>query len=184
VVTKSGTNVLSGTAYSYMRDDRFNARNPLSGKTLPMDQTQYGGSVGGPVVSNRTFYFANAEQRRLDQTGLVTITDGNVSAVNARLAAVGYGGPLLSTGVYPNPVDSTNVLGKIDHQINGKDQLSVRYGLYDVGAENSRGAGGLSAPSASSALDNLDQVVAVSNTLTRLRTATSRRRRPIPSDRR
>jgi hypothetical protein len=166
VVTKSGTNILHGTAYTYLRDDRFNARNPLSGEKLPMDQTQYGGSVGGPMVSNRTFYFANAEQRRLDQTGLVTISDANVSAINARLAAVGYGGPLVSTGIYPNPVDSTNVLGKVDHQINGKDQLSVRYSLYDVGAQNSRGAGGLNAPSASSALDNLDQAVAVANTLT------------------
>jgi hypothetical protein len=166
VVTKSGTNVLHGTLYDFVRDDRLNAANALSGTTLPMDQSQYGGSLGGPIVSNRTFYFTNAELRRLDQTGLVTISDAVVKAVNARLASVGYLGPPIATGVYPNPVDSTNVLAKLDHQVSGRDQFSVRYSLYDVSAENSRGAGGLSAPTASSALDNGDQTIAVGNTLT------------------
>jgi hypothetical protein len=166
VATKSGTNLLHGTFYNYVRDDRFNAENPLLRAKLPMDQFQYGGSLGGPVVPNRTFYFANAEQRRLDQTGLTTISDANTGVINARLAAVGYGGPFVATGVYPNPVDTTNVLGKIDHQVSGRDRLSIRYGLYDATADNSRGAGGLNAPSASSSLDNLDQTIALSNTLT------------------
>src|SRR6185436_18555105 len=47
VVTKSGTNELHGVLYDYLRDDRFNAENPLLGDTLPMHQSQYGGSVGG-----------------------------------------------------------------------------------------------------------------------------------------
>jgi hypothetical protein len=166
VVTKSGTNVLHGTAYDYVRDDRFNAKNALSGTTLPMSQSQYGGSLGGPIVSDRTFYFANMEQRRLDQTGLVTISPANVSVVNARLASVGYQGPPVATGLYPNPVHSTNLFGKVDHQASGRDQFSLRYSLYDVSSDNSRGAGGLSAPSASAGLDNLDQTIALGNTLT------------------
>jgi hypothetical protein len=165
VVTKSGTNELRGTVYEFFRDDRFNAANALSATKLPMDQSQYGVSLGGPIVTNRTFFFANVEQRRLDQTGLATVSDGNVATINARLTAVGYRGPLVTTGIYPNPVDSTNVLGKVDHQVNSRDQLSVRFSLYDVDAENTRGAGGLSAPSASSALDNRDQLIAMSNTL-------------------
>ncbi len=55
VVTKSGTNVFHGTAYDFIRDDNFNAANALSGTTLPMNQQQYGGSAGGPVVHDRTF---------------------------------------------------------------------------------------------------------------------------------
>lgn len=165
VVTKSGTNALRGTTYYYARDDRFNAENPLLRAKLPMDQMQYGGSLGGPVVANRTFYFANLEQRRLDQTGLTTIAEANAGAINARLISVGYAGPPVATGAYPNPVDTANAFGKVDHQIDERDQLSVRYTLYDVRAENSRGAGGLNAPSASSRLDTLDQAVALSNTL-------------------
>ena len=40
-----------------------------------MNQSQFGASVGGPVVTNRTFYFGNVENRKLDQTGLTTIPD-------------------------------------------------------------------------------------------------------------
>ena len=118
------------------------------------------------MCANRTFYFSNFEQRTLDQTGLTTISDDNVSAINARLAAVGYPGSPIATGVYPNPVDTTHFLGKVDHQLNSRDQFSVRYSLYDVLSSNSRGAGGLNAPTASSGLDNVDQSVAFSNTLT------------------
>ena len=112
VVTKSGTNVLRGTVYDYARDARFNAANALSRTTLPMSQAQYGASVGGPLLHDRTFYFGNVEQRRLNQSGLATISPGNVGAINAHLAATGYRGPLIATGVYPNPVDSTNVPGQ------------------------------------------------------------------------
>jgi hypothetical protein len=164
IVTKSGTNVVHGTAYTYVRDDALNAANPLLRATLPMNQVQYGGSVGGPLAADRTFYFANGEQRRLDQRGLTTISEASAAAINARLTATGYGGPLVATGVYRNPVDTTNFLGKVDHQISGRDQLSLRYSLYGARAENSRGAGGLSAPSASTTLDNLDQSFALGNT--------------------
>ena len=166
VVTKSGTNVAHGGVYSYFRDRALNARNALSGTKLPMSQKQYGASVGGPVVRNRTFYFANAEQRRLDQTGLTRISSENVAAINARLAAIRYPGSPISTGEYPNPVDSTNVLAKLDHQLSDRDQVGVRYAMYDVTSSNSRGAGALNAPTASAGLDNIDQSLAFSNTLT------------------
>jgi hypothetical protein len=166
VVTKSGTNAARGDLYGYFRDDAFNGRNALSGTKLPMSQKQYGGSLGGPIARDRSFFFANAEQRLLDQTGLTTISDGNTAIVNARLAAVGYPGSRVTTGEYPNPVHSVNVLGKIDHQFRATDHFSVRYSLYDVTSSNSRGAGALNAPSASAGLDNQDQTLAFSNTLT------------------
>ena len=165
VVTKSGTNTLRGTVYDYIRDDALNEENALSGTKLPMSQSQFGASVGGPLKKDRTFYFGNIEQRSLEQTGLVTILDPSVAIVNARLTAVSYGGPHITTGIYPNPVDTTNILAKVDHQFSPADQFSVRYSRYGVSATNSRGAGGLSAPTASSNLDNLDQAFAISNTL-------------------
>ena len=169
VVTKSGTNASDGDLYGYFRNRRLNAENALSGTKLAMNQKQYGASLGGPVVRDRMFYFSNLEQRSLDQTGFVTVPLDTITTINARLQAVGYPGALVSTGEYSNPVDSTNFLGKIDHQVNGRDQLGVRYSLYNVSSINSRGIGGTTTPgtpSASAGLDNIDQSMALSNTTT------------------
>jgi hypothetical protein len=166
VVTKSGTNILHGDVYGYFRDDSLNGKNALTGTKLPMNQRQYGASLGGPIARDRTFYFANVEQRRLNQNGLTTIAAGDVRTINARLQATNYPGSLIATGMYPNPVDTTNLLAKLDHQFNVRDQLTVRYSLYDVASDNSRGAGALNAATASAGLDNLDQSLAVSNTVT------------------
>jgi len=163
VVTRSGTNALHGSAYEFLRDDAFNAANPLLGRTLPMRQHQYGLSVGGPIVRDRTFFFANVERRDLSQSGLTTISDASVATINARLAATGYPGSPVATGVYPSPVHSTLGLAKLDHQA-GSHQMSFRYNLYLVSADNSRGAGGLGAPSGSAGLDNSDHAVAFSDT--------------------
>ena len=125
VVTKSGTNMLHGDLYGYFRDSALNARNALSGTKLPMNQRQFGASLGGPIIHNRTFYFANVEQRQLEQTGLTTITSANADAINAHLRRLRYPGSLVATGVYPNPIDSTNVLAKLDHQFGNRDQFTA-----------------------------------------------------------
>ena len=166
VVTRSGTNTLRGTLYDFIRDDAFNGSNALTGTTLPMDQQQFGGSLGGPLVRNRTFFFGNVERKLLDQTGVVAIAPQTVPTINTRLAQVGFQGLPVATGLYPNPVHSLNVLGKIDHQVSGADQLTVRYALYDVSSDNARGVGNLNAPSASTGLDNVDQSLAVGNVWT------------------
>lgn len=166
VVTKGGTNAVHADLYSYFRNQRLNAANPLSNTKLPATQAQYGASLGGPVKQDRTFYFANFEQRSLNQSGLITIAPASVAAINAHLAAVGYQGEQISTGLFPNPVHNTNFLGKVDHQFSGKDQFAVRYSLYDVHSNNSRGAGALNAATASAGLDDTDQTLAVSNVAT------------------
>jgi len=165
VVTRSGTNAMRGEAYEYSRNSRFSAPNALSGKTLPMSQSQFGVSFGGPVARDRTFFFSNVESRRLDQTGLVTIAPENAALINAKLAAVGYQGPSVTTGEYPNPIDTANFVGKVDHQLTGADHLSLRYSVYSASSDNARAAGGLNAPSASAGLDNLDQTIAAGNVL-------------------
>ncbi len=166
VVTKSGTNAVRGDLYGYFRNQRLNAANALAQIALPVTGAQYGASLSGPIVHDRTFYFANFEQRELNQSGLTTISPANVAAINARLIAAGYPGPQISTGIYPNPVHNSNLFTKVDHQVSDRDQLSVRYSLYHVNAINSRGASGLSAPSASANLNDTDQTIAISNIAT------------------
>jgi hypothetical protein len=163
VVTKSGANIPRGSVYQFFRDDGLNAANPLLGRALPMHQNQYGLSFGGPISQDRTFFFTNIEQRDLTQSGLTTIVPANVDVINARLAATGYPGSPIVTGVYPNPLQSTVGLAKIDHQT-GSQQMSVRYSLYRITSDDSRGAGGLSAPSAGAGLNDIDHAAALSDT--------------------
>jgi len=166
MVTKSGTNALHGSLYGYLRNQRLNADNALSHDKLPLTQAQYGASLSGPILRNRTFYFANFERKQLNQSGLITITPANVAAINNRLQAIGYQGPKIATGLYSNPVHTNNFFAKVDHHVNDRDELSLRYSLYDVDSHNSRGVGGLSAVSAAAGLHDLDQTIAVSNIFT------------------
>lgn len=66
--------------------------------------------------------------------------------------------------MYPNRFDIVNLVAKVDHQFSGSDQVSVRYGLYDVASANARGARALNAPTASASLDNRDQAFGIGNT--------------------
>lgn len=58
VATRSGTNDLHGSVYEFIRNDAFDARGPFDGAKLPsLRQNEYGGSIGGPIKKNRTFFF-------------------------------------------------------------------------------------------------------------------------------
>jgi hypothetical protein len=65
LVTKSGTNELHGTAYEFLRNDKFDARNTFAARRLPLRYNQFGASVGGAAIKNRTFGFFNWEEYRL-----------------------------------------------------------------------------------------------------------------------
>src|SRR6185312_6037748 len=152
--------------YGYLRNQRLNADNALSQSKLPITQAQYGASLAGPILRNRTFYFANFERKHLNQDGLITIAPVNVAAINSRLQTIGYQGPQITTGLYSNPIHTNNFFAKVDHHVNDRDELSLRYSFYEVDSHNSRGVGGLSAVSAAAGLHDLDQTIAVSNIFT------------------
>src|SRR4029079_10866210 len=62
IVTKSGTNAIHGDAFEYFRNDGLDARNyfdPTSAPKAPFHNNQFGGSLGGPLVKNRTFFFVD-----------------------------------------------------------------------------------------------------------------------------
>ncbi len=61
LVTKSGTNQLHGTLYEFLRNDKFDARNAFATVRLPLRYNQYGGTIGGAFIKNRTFGFYNYE---------------------------------------------------------------------------------------------------------------------------
>jgi outer membrane receptor protein involved in Fe transport len=62
IVTKSGTNELHGSAFEFHRDESFNARRWTPGASAinnPLDRDQFGGTLGGPVFKDRSFFFAS-----------------------------------------------------------------------------------------------------------------------------
>ncbi len=171
LVTKSGTNNLHGTAYGFLRNQRLNAENALSGSKLPLTQDQYGASLGGPLRKDRTFLFGNFELQRLNTDGISTIAPANATQINARLIATGYPAPLLPVGtgpttLYPTTLHTDTVFARADHRFSGKDQLSARYSFYKLSSLNARGTGGLNAVSNGTSVFDTNNTIAVSNIAT------------------
>lgn len=166
IVTQSGTNQFRGRLYGFFRNQRFDARNPLAPAKDPLTQGQYGASLGGPMARNRSFFFSNFEQTRLHNASVITISPANGAAINRKLDALGFNGPGVSTGVVPTGYKSSNFLLRVDHQLTGSNQMTARYSLYDIGSPNARSVGGLNAVSRGTALNNLDQTIAVSDVAT------------------
>jgi hypothetical protein len=70
VITKSGSNQYHGTAYEFFRDDALNAANFFAPRGEPdptLERNQFGLSLGGPIVSDRTFFFVDYEGTRLTE---------------------------------------------------------------------------------------------------------------------
>ena len=166
ILTKSGTNDFRGSLYGFLRNQRFDARNPLAPTKDLLTQAQYGFTFGGPLRRDRTFFFSNFEQTRRNYSAVLTISQAAVDSINNRLRAVNYTGSLVSTGVVPASFDTTNFFTRIDHSLNARNQLSGRYSLYHINAVNSRTVGGLNAVSRGTGLNNTDQTVVVSNVTT------------------
>jgi hypothetical protein len=108
VVTKSGTNALHGSASEYARNAVFDARRFTDTGSLPPFQfNQYGGSVGGAIIKNRTFFFLAYEGLR--QTQDLLATSQNVPSLAFRARALVQSpviAPLLAA--YPDPIASTS----------------------------------------------------------------------------
>ena len=71
VATRAGSNTFRGTLFEFRRDDVFDAPNyfrPAGGPVPPLRQDQFGGTLGGPLVRNRTFFFASYEGLRMERS--------------------------------------------------------------------------------------------------------------------
>jgi carboxypeptidase family protein/TonB-dependent receptor-like protein len=69
VVSKAGGNRFAGSLFEYRRDDALDAVNKYDNVKQPLKLNQFGGSIGGPIASNKTFFFASYEGLR-QRTGL------------------------------------------------------------------------------------------------------------------
>lgn len=171
IVTKSGSNHLHGSAYGFLRNQRWNAANALTGNTLPLTQGIYGASLSGPLQKNKSFLFGNFEEGRLNTDGVIAIAPGNAAQVNARLAATGYKAPMLATSgaattLYPTTLHTDTVFLRADHSFSPTDQGRLRYSLYKLSSIHARGAGGLSAVSAGTSVFDTNNTISFGNIAT------------------
>src|ERR1700722_13992034 len=84
IITKSGTNDWHGSLYEYFRNNVMDAKSILSAPGFNvLRQNQFGASVGGPIVKDKTFIFANYEgQRRAESPTYNSVVLDNIDAIN------------------------------------------------------------------------------------------------------
>jgi hypothetical protein len=165
IVTKSGSNALHGTAGEYFRNSALDARNffnPVknadgsANPKAPFHNNQYGASLGGPIIKDKTFFYIDYEGQQ-EPVGVVTIAnvptgsapDGslqpsdapNNAVIAALLARKPWPAPNVTKGalyapgiasvVSPSYNKLTSFIAKIDQNFNATNSLTGRYFFGD-----------------------------------------------------
>jgi hypothetical protein len=161
VISKSGGNRFSGSMFEYKRDDALDAASKYDDRKQELSLDQFGGSIGGPLVPGRTFFFTSfeglrqdtglsfteavpsAEARRMILEGVPTTTGGGRSPGRTMSVAPLLGGFPLGTTPTSNPLVDLLTAGstatqrentvamRVDHRINDTNSLYVRYLFSD-----------------------------------------------------
>jgi hypothetical protein len=112
IVTKSGTNALHGSLLEYFRSGKMGARNYFNfdpSPKAPFNNNQFGGALGGPIVKDRTFFYADYEGQSENgaQAGTTCVPDpGQIAADEA---ANGAPNPVIAALLARNPYPSPNI---------------------------------------------------------------------------
>jgi outer membrane receptor protein involved in Fe transport len=153
IVTKSGTNSLHGSAAEYFRNSALDARNYFNIASQPKAQfhnNQFGASLGGPIVKDKMFFYADYEGQR-EPVGVVTVAnvpntgsgpngqlvpaDATNPVIAQLLARTPWPAPNLPSGqasvVSPSFNDLTSFIAKIDENFNPRNVLTGRYFFGD-----------------------------------------------------
>jgi hypothetical protein len=108
-ITKSGTNLNSGSFYGYFRNDKLNSPDPVAKMVLPYSNQQIGGTFGGPIIKDKLHYFASYEYER---------EPGTVFSNPSTLPGQSFTIP------YKNGQNS--FLARVDDQMSANSRLTVR----------------------------------------------------------
>jgi hypothetical protein len=149
-VTRSGTNQVSGSVYGFYRNQNYVGRKVGSNELPPLINNsvkQYGFRIGGPIIKDKLFFFLNAERNTEESPGQQNIaSNGQTSGPGSYGSAGNIARPTstqldaystylqnqygYATGPYQGynfQNERTQVLGRLDWNINSKNHLSVRY---------------------------------------------------------
>ena len=155
IISRSGTNQFHGSGFEFLRNDAMDARNffnrdtdPFTGEShhkSPFRNNNFGASVGGPIIKDKTFFFGAYEGQRervtSDFTLLVPtqqqildaqqlVIDNGVEPNPALTSVLGFY-PTSTSGIVPGQVNDKNdvdsFLVKVDHQVSSSQSLTGRY---------------------------------------------------------
>jgi hypothetical protein len=180
LVTRSGTNQFRGEAFEFFRNDALDARNFFeftSDEPHPFNRNQFGGSLGGPVVRDRTFFFASYEGLRqrqgVDMNSLVLSDEQRASATHPVIRELI---PLIPRANYfdadgtPRFVGSAPAIADTDrwtvdvrHNAGRNDRIQVFYGSQHVRAKEP-GTQGNSIPGFGSVFHPFASILTISET--------------------
>ena len=155
VLTKSGANTLDGAVFEYHRNDALDSRNYFDvGEQPDFHRNQFGGTLGGPIARDRTFFFLGYEAliERLGKTISTVVPDDNARTgllpsgqVPVNPAVAPYlaeypraNGPLLGQGLatytfpFSQRLDEHFAQGRIDHNFGAGNQFFGRYTFDDT----------------------------------------------------
>jgi Carboxypeptidase regulatory-like domain/TonB dependent receptor len=107
VVTRSGSNQFHGSLYEFLRNDAFDARNFFSREVEPLNQNQFGGTVGGAIRKDRTFFFGYYEGFRNKQG--ITTTATVPTALERQGDFSGMGAPLINFAAGGVPIEGNRL---------------------------------------------------------------------------
>lgn len=128
IVTKSGTNDLKGTVFGFYRDDALREAGELEVDDLPYTRYQLGFTVGGPIVVDRTHFFASFEQ--VDEENIALFRPGGAFASQA--------------ADLDHPFVQSLAFGSINHRISDSQSVAARVAYETYEEENFR-VGGIAA---------------------------------------
>ncbi len=155
-VTKSGTNEFKGTAYHFWQNEDLVGQTNESltdrtgserEKVAPFSQRLYGASLGGPIVKDKVFFFANAEIRQ-DETPSPfdfgqydgDATQGDLNGLRSFLQET-YGYDPGTFGDVTDNLDGLTLFGKLDINLNDNHRLTLRHN-YTKAENTGRNASG------------------------------------------
>ncbi len=136
VVTRIGANAIHGDAFLFLENGSLNARNPFEAESATPNLHRYrtGVALGGPIVKDRTFYYAAFEQEHSRSLEDPFLSPALVAAINGILAGGGFPGLAtrrISDDYFPASRAETEASAKINHQLTPRNSVMLRYAFTD-----------------------------------------------------
>jgi hypothetical protein len=131
IVTKSGTNSLHGSLLEYFRSGKLGARNYFNFAPVaksPFNNNQFGGSLGGPIVKDKTFFYADYEGQSENgaQAGTTCVPDPLQIAADE--AVNGPPNPVIGALLARNPYPAPNIPGTYGAALVGQEDAGCPVG--------------------------------------------------------